>query len=99
MINATQNPIPLNLLYLSTTECRVCQTLRPQVEALVKDHPPWSFTYVDLNQDPAARGQWLVFTVPTVLVLVDGKEVRRFSRYLHLEELAVIMERYRAIAM
>jgi len=87
----------LELIYLSTPDCRVCQTLRLQVEALVQSQPPWTFTYVNLDREPLMKGRWLVFTVPTLILVIDGREVRRFSRYIHLDELGRALQRYAAL--
>ncbi|MFQ6614468.1 MAG: thioredoxin family protein [Fidelibacterota bacterium] len=86
----------LELLYLSTPGCRVCQALRPQVESLVNATPPWTFAYVNLEAEPAQKGRWLVFAVPTLILLVNGTEVRRFSRFIHLDELSGFLQRYTA---
>jgi len=92
------NPTKLELLYLSTPDCNVCKVLRPKVEAMISEHPPWTFTYVNLNESPAYRGKWMVFTVPTILLLADGKEMNRFSRYIHLDELTLAVERIQSLS-
>ncbi len=78
---------PIVVGYFSTESCNVCKVLRPQVKALVEKMPDAHFVYVDTEQSPMLRGQYLVFSVPTIIVFVDGKEAKRFNRYLSLAEL------------
>ncbi len=36
---------------------------------------------------PEVSGEFLVFTVPTILVFYDGKEIIRQSRFIQFEKL------------
>jgi thioredoxin 1 len=75
------------LVYFSTPQCNVCKVLRPKVEALLEDYPAVEFLYVDSTTHPEASGQHLVFAVPTIVLFMDGREVRRFGRTLAMEDL------------
>jgi thioredoxin-like negative regulator of GroEL len=81
---------PMLLVYFSTQQCNVCKVLRPKVEELLKDYPEVGFLYVDSSEHPAVSGQLLVFTAPTIILFMDGREMRRYSRNLAMQEL----ERY-----
>ena len=81
--------------YLSTPECNVCKVLKPKVIELLKiDFPQIHFCYIDLNEAKEISGQLSVFSVPTVLVYFEGKEMIRTSRNLHLEECRKQINRY-----
>lgn len=81
--------------YLSTPECNVCKVLKPKVIELIKlDFPEMNFYYVDLNEAKEISGQLSVFSVPTILVYFEGKEIIRASRNMHLEELREQINRY-----
>jgi len=73
--------------YFSTTECQVCKVLRPKVERMVAEHTGIRFLYVDSALHPEVTGQHLVFAVPTIILFSDGREMRRFSRNLSLDDL------------
>ncbi|MCB2206608.1 thioredoxin family protein [bacterium] len=71
---------PALVAYFSTPTCNVCKVLRPKVEAMVADFEGVEFQYVDSSLYPAVAGQHVVFAVPTIILFVDGREMRRFSR-------------------
>ena len=85
----------LILTYFSQPACTVCKTLRPKVEALVAGYQGLEFQYIDTITSPLLRGQYMIFTVPTILLFYKGKEVRRWSRFLSVEEIKEELERYR----
>lgn len=81
--------------YLSTPECNVCKVLKPKVIEMIQlDFPEMNFCYVDLNEAKEISGQLSVFSVPTILVYFEGKEIIRASRNIHLEELREQINRY-----
>lgn len=68
------------LVYFSSPQCNVCKALRPKLIKLVDKHYPDIINYyVDISVQPKVSGQFSVFTVPTVLVFLDGKEFARKS--------------------
>jgi len=81
------------VVYASTPDCSACTVLRPKVESVVVTHPRWRYQILDLTTHPEIRGQALLFTVPTILLYVEGREVQRFSRSLVLEDLESAMNR------
>jgi thioredoxin-like negative regulator of GroEL len=80
-------------VYFSHDECNVCKTLRPKVAELLQSFPEVTFRYINTKKDPAAAGQHLVFAVPTIIIFYEGKEVRRFGRYVSLSEMESFFNR------
>ncbi len=78
---------PYHLIYFSYPECPVCVTLLPKVEQLISRYPEVDFTYVNINESSEISGQHLVFTVPTLIIFKNGKEYKRFSRFVSMGEL------------
>lgn len=87
----------LVLAYCSTPACSVCKVLRPKVELLIDELGDWRFIYIDITESQEFAGQNLIFTVPTLLLFVQGREVRRFSRHFGLDELRQALEKYQAL--
>jgi len=85
---------PLTLLYFSTPSCGVCKVLRPQVEALLEEEPPWYFQYMNTEESMEIAGQNLIFAVPTLLLMADGHEIARLSRHFGMRELEQPIRRY-----
>ena len=50
--------------------------------------------YTDIIEEPLIASHFLVYSGPTVLLLMDGKEVYRASQFIDLEELKYNINRY-----
>jgi len=72
--------------YFSTETCNVCKVLRPQVRQICQNIDHVHFEYVDIEKAPELRGQYLVFSVPTIIIFVEGKEHKRLNRYMSLQD-------------
>ena len=65
-----------------------------KVEKLADQFPSLTSFYTDITEEPLIAGQFLVYSGPTVLLLMDGKEVYRASQFIDLEELQYNINRY-----
>jgi thioredoxin 1 len=81
------------VVYFSTPHCTVCGVLRPKVEAEIAKRAAVDFLYIDSSAHPAVAAQHMVFAAPTLLMFIEGKEYRRFSRNFSLEDLAFALDR------
>ena len=84
--------------YFSHEACNVCKVLRPKVKALSESFDNVDFLYINTHEQTELSGQHLIFAVPTIIVFVDGKEARRFSRHFGLDELESLLTRYSEMA-
>lgn len=76
----------LSLLYVSRPECSVCHAILPKLRELLNDYPSIFLGHVDANQVPEVAGRFLVFSVPTMLLLIDQKEYLREDRFIRFAE-------------
>ena len=81
-------------MYFSRPDCGVCDALRPRVEALLEEYPGVDSWFVDLEQHPTAAGHYTVFTIPAVILFVQGKETVRFARHFSIDQLEEKIARY-----
>lgn len=97
-LEAFNNIVHNNLavcFYLSNPECNVCKVLKPKVIELIKsEFPMIQYYYVDLNEAKEIAGQLSVFTIPTIIIFFDRKEMIRVSRNIHIKELKEQINRY-----
>lgn len=77
----------LVFLYVSQPQCSVCQSLLPKVEELLEDYPKIVSYYLNSMEVPVAAGQLSVFSIPTVILFVQGKEHFRLVRTFGLREI------------
>ena len=83
------------LLYFYNDDCPPCISLRPKVEALVEQRfPMMKLMWVNSKSSPQIPAAFSVFANPTILVFFDGKEFRRFSKYVSVKELEEAIGRY-----
>ena len=75
----------LAFLYISRKDCTVCQALLPKVQTLMEDYPQISPAYIDADIVEEVAGKFSVFTVPVLLLFVEGKEYIREARIVHLD--------------
>lgn len=59
--------------------CGVCKMLKPKVEELAKNTPNFAFYSVDVDKCPQLAAKYNITNLPTLLVLEDGKEIKRGS--------------------
>lgn len=76
----------LAFLYISKTNCSVCHSLLPQVEAVLTDYPKIKTAHINVDDIPAVAGRFSVFTVPVLLLFAEGKEYLREARIVHLDQ-------------
>ena len=73
------------LLYFSTPTCNVCQALKPKVIDAFETHFPLVKQYfIDASITPEIPASLGIFSVPTLLIYLDGKEFARESRNLSI---------------
>ena len=77
----------LFLFYIKAPDCGVCNVMLSKVERLVENYPRLLSFYTDITEEPLIASRFLVYSGPTVLLILEGKEVYRSSRFINLDEL------------
>ena len=84
----------LCLFYVKTPDCGVCNVMLDKVVRHANNHLLSSRRrkslcafYADIIEEPLIAGQFLVYSGPTVLLMLDQKEVYRGSGFIDLDEL------------
>ncbi|HHT35772.1 MAG: thioredoxin family protein [Candidatus Wallacebacter cryptica] len=84
----------LVLLFFGSQDCGVCRDLKPKVETLLEQYPQIRSAYIDTNEFMELAAFHSIFSIPAVLVFIEGKEVIREARYISLRQLQSRIERY-----
>ena len=84
----------LCLFYIKAPDCGVCNVMLGKVERLAGQFPSLTSFYTDITEEPLIAGQFLVYSGPTILLLMDGKEVYRRSQFIDIEELEFNINRF-----
>ena len=83
----------LCLFYIKAPDCGVCNVMLDKVKHLSDCYPSLCSFYTDICEEPLIAGRFLVYSGPTVLLLMDGKEIYRASQFINLEELEQMIVR------
>jgi Glutaredoxin. len=81
------------IVVASTQTCTVCQHTKGMLTRMTKD-TSIEYDEIDIEEVPAFRGEHLVFTVPTVLIFSQGKEIYRSSRYIEFGQIDKLIHRF-----
>lgn len=76
------------LLYFSGENCNVCHALRPKFAKVFEENfPQLQQVYLDAHKYPDISAHFQVFSVPTMIVYMDGREFAREGRNVSLHQL------------
>jgi len=76
------------LLYFSGEHCNVCHALRPKFkEVFDAEFPQLKQIYLDAHENAEISAHYSVFSVPTMLVFMDGREFAREGRAVSMHKL------------
>lgn len=90
IMNYKMNQKPF-IMFFFTQECGVCHAILPRLKNLIEDYEI-ELIEIDALKYPAISGQHQVFTVPTMLVWSEGREVLRESRFFNFEKVKRTLE-------
>jgi len=77
------------LIYFYNDNCAPCLSLRPKVITLITDSfPEMKLYFVDSAKNKEIAAHFNSFSNPTLILIFDGKEHRRFSKYVSVQQLS-----------
>ena len=79
---------PAVMLYFWGDNCAVCDALKPKIKELFNTKfPKVEQIYIDAKNNPEIAAAFSVFSIPTTIVFLDGKEFAREGRNLSIANL------------
>ncbi|MBD3801090.1 MAG: thioredoxin family protein [Campylobacterales bacterium] len=93
-IENTLREKPAVMLYFSAPTCNVCHALKPKlVDAVTSNFDAVEIVSIDISESPEIASHYSVFTIPTLLVFLDGREFLRKSRHMSVGEVVEAIRR------
>lgn len=89
-LNAIENFIkqhPFSFIYISRPGCTVCHAVLPQLRILLDQFPNITLAHINADDVEEVAGRFSVFTVPVLLLFIDGTEFLREARLFILNSL------------
>ncbi|HHX62689.1 MAG TPA: thioredoxin family protein [Epulopiscium sp.] len=84
----------LVVLIGSTKACGVCEAIKPRMEELLGKYSDIKEIYVYVDEVKEAAGEFMIFTVPTIIMFAEGKEVHKESRIIDFKRLEFELSRW-----
>ena len=90
---ATATASGVTLIDFWAVWCGPCRMIAPTIEELATDYSgKANIAKVDVDEAPGLAEQFGVSSIPTLLVLKDGKEVKRFVGLTQKKDLAAAVD-------
>lgn len=84
----------LAFLYISSNNCNVCEALMPKVKEVLEKYPRIISKKVVIDEIQEVSGHLSIFTIPVIIFYIEGKEIFRRARFISIDEIQDLIERY-----
>ena len=88
------NKNDIALLYFSGENCGVCTVVKSKIKEILKKYPKIESLEIKTEENQELTGQYSIFTIPAIIVYIQGKESIREARYLSVEDIENKIDRY-----
>lgn len=82
------------LIYFGSSTCGVCTDLKPKVKDMMKKYPKIHSIQVDVEKSIKLSAGYNMFTIPGIILFIEGKEVIREARHIGIQDLEKRISRY-----
>ncbi|AJO19198.1 thioredoxin family protein [Bacillus paralicheniformis] len=83
----------LSFIYISRPQCTVCHAVLPQLRVLLTRFPKIKLGHINADIVKEVAGWFSVFTIPVLLLFIEGTECLREARFVHFEQLEQKLKR------
>ncbi len=68
--------------------------MKPKLEAMLERFPKIKGLYIDVESSPRLGAYYGIFTIPGLILFIEGKETIRQAKHISLNELEGKLDRY-----
>ncbi|ATH92509.1 thioredoxin [Bacillus glycinifermentans] len=80
------NDHKLSFIYISRPQCTVCHSVLPQLRVLLARFPRVKLGHINADIVEEVAGRFSVFTIPVLLLFIEGTECLREARFVHFDQ-------------
>ncbi|MGL5085104.1 MAG: thioredoxin family protein [Clostridium sp.] len=84
----------MSIIYFSGTSCGACEVIKNKVEKILIEYPSIECAEVNGVINNALASHYSIFSLPILLLFVDGKETIRVGRNFNILDFNKTIERY-----
>ena len=93
-LNETIHKYPIVIAQFGSETCSPCSALKQRIQLWNAGHPNVHHIYVPVDDQPKLCAQMGIFTVPSIIVYIEGKVTIRQSGYFSLDQMLDQIEKY-----
>jgi thioredoxin 1 len=67
------------LLHFTADWCGPCKMIKPIIEEFISNNPDITYTKIDVDQNKTMVQDNNIMSIPTLIMLVDGVQVKRHT--------------------
>jgi len=82
----------LSIIIAKSHNCSTCKMINTHLENTINDFKTLNVAQVFVDDVEAFRGEYVVFSVPTVLIYSNGKEMLRESRFIDVTKINRLLD-------
>lgn len=82
------------MVYFSSYGCNVCDEISPRIEEILKRYTNIVLGEVEVQNLPSVASVFDIFTIPTIIIFLEEKEIVRQGRYINFLELEEKIQRF-----
>lgn len=96
-INNLINKNIITIIYFTGTKCGACEVIKKKIEEILKGYPNVSCYEINGEENVEIAAMYGVFSLPILLLFIEGKETIRVGRNIDLLEFERSIERYNSL--
>lgn len=82
------------MVYFSSDGCNICENILPRLKEMLKKHSKVVSGHVEVQNLPSVASIFSVFTIPTIMIFLEGKEILNQTRFINFLELDEEIQRF-----
>lgn len=84
----------ISIIYFSGSTCGACDAIKEKVLHIIKDYEKIEFMEINAVENKELAASYNIFSLPILLLFVNGKETLRVGRYFNLLDFKNSIDRY-----
>lgn len=84
----------ISIVYFSGSDCGACNAIKEKVQFLIKEYNEIKFLEINAIKNKELAAQHDIFSLPILLLFINGKEALRLGRYFDVLEFKNSIDRY-----